>query len=98
MATMALSCGQMEPLWYDIGVYRLSEAATVRIPQPEKLSLASRVAAVRSARSREAIPVKRQWPAFDVRTRHWRFSPSRAMAYVDSSSHQKAFSKRCRST
>ena len=34
----ALSCGQTPPLWYDIGLYRASVAASVRIPQPEKNS------------------------------------------------------------
>ena len=48
----------------------------------------------RVARSELAIPANRQCPGFDVRTRQGRLSLSSASAYVDSSSHQNASSKR----
>src|SRR5207249_11842269 len=71
-----------------------SLVATVRSPQPEKDASSVSVAATRRACSWVAIPAKRQWPAFDVRTLHACFLPSSASAYVESSSHQKLSSNR----
>src|SRR5262249_61716382 len=59
-ATSELSCGQIEPLWYDIGLYRASLLATVRIPHPEKDVSSVKVVATRRACSAVAIPAKRQ--------------------------------------
>ena len=44
-ATKALSWGQTDPLWYDIGLYRASLSAIVRTPQPEKKLLSRSCAA-----------------------------------------------------
>src|SRR5262249_26761035 len=95
-AIKELSCGQIEPLWYDIGLYRASLLATVRIPHPEKDVSSVNVAATRRACSSVAIPAKRQCPPFDVRTLHGRLLPSKARAYVEMSSHQKISSNRRR--
>jgi hypothetical protein len=43
----------------------------------------------RWARSAEAMPVNSTYPAFEEITRHGRFAPSSASAYVERSSHQK---------
>ena len=57
---------------------RAADAATVRTPQPQNESSCMSVSATRAARAGSAIPAKRQCPAFDVRTRQGRLSPSSA--------------------
>ena len=57
-----------------------SRVDNVRTPQPENMSSASIVSASTGTRSGSAMPVNRHCPAFDVRTRHWRFLPSSASA------------------
>ena len=47
---------------------------------PENDAGASSVAATRAARPASAMPVNRQCPAFEVRTRHGLLSPSSASA------------------
>ena len=74
-----------------------SAAEIVLIPQPEKQSGCIRPAATRPARSGLAIALNSTWPALELRTRQGVFSPSSARAYVPSSSHQNASSKRAAS-
>src|SRR6266542_6452202 len=80
-AAMALSCGQIDPLWYDIGLYRDSPAATVLMPHPANEASCIRDVATMRARSGElTMPLKRQCATLDVRTRQGRFCPSSARA------------------
>ncbi len=79
-AISALSCGHTDPLWYDIGLYRLSPSATVRIPQPDQDSGASSVLHTLRCCASGAMPEKRQCPAFELRTSQGCFSPSSASA------------------
>src|SRR4051812_48767406 len=49
-AIIPLSCGQIDPLWYDIGLYRASPEAIVLTPHPENMSGASSESRTRTAR------------------------------------------------
>jgi len=53
----ALSCGQIDPLWYDIGLYRHSKVDTVRMPQPENDCGLNSFSTTLLARSGLAMPV-----------------------------------------
>src|SRR5438477_779573 len=70
----------------------------VRTPHPEKSPAESSASVVQRERAGEAIPENRQCPAFELRMRHWRLSPSSAMANMESSSDQKALSNLARSS
>ena len=67
------------------------------MPLPEKQSSHISAFITRAARSERAIPVYRQCPAFEVRTRHGCFAPSSASAYDAISSHQNFCSNASRS-
>ena len=54
-----LSCGQIEPLWSDMGLNRDCPDATVRMPRPEKNCGPKKSFATCAARSAEAIPVNK---------------------------------------
>src|SRR5215472_11822998 len=80
----------MEPLWYDIGLYRFSPVSTVRTPHPENRPGERSESTVRRAWAVDATPENRQCPALELRTRHCRLSPSSAMANMEISSDQNA--------
>src|SRR6185437_3012691 len=63
---------------------------TVRTPHPENIPGESRFFITSLAWLSVAIPENKQCPALEVRTLHWRLSPSSANANVESSSDQKA--------
>ena len=63
------------------------------MPQPLVISACIRRCTTRAARSGWAIPDHRQWPGFDVRTRHRRFSPSSASARRYSPIARRTFGK-----
>jgi hypothetical protein len=70
----------------------------VRIPHPEKKQGASNDSTVLRVCDAEAMPEKRHCPAFELRTRHWRLSPSSAKTNRESSSDQNASSNLLRSS
>src|SRR5258705_11578787 len=78
VAISALSCGQIDPLWYDMGLYRASPSATVLMPQPEKNEEPRIRSETAVARSFDAIPERSTCPALLARTLHLRFLPSSA--------------------
>ena len=73
------SWGQIDPEWYPIGLYPGWPAAYVRMPQPLNMSGAISRSTTRRARSGDAIPDHRQWPALEAIASACRFSPSSAM-------------------
>lgn len=78
--TMAVSCGQTDPQWYDSGLNPPSSDDIVRSPNASAMPGAASRPATWADSSRESRPVPSRWPMLLVRELTGRLSRSRASA------------------